>query len=170
MSERRRGAFALLGAALLAGACAAPSAQDEALAQLFWTSPRNLEAETRLPAGLGTSGPIQLVMVLRESQGSAARSESFTLAPVSGGTGAHRLKSGDYRRFAQFQNRVVASIGSQAQVKVELKVPYCRKPGESPGSSAPVVELSDLRDGTVLMSSPAPVSARAMHAKLPACN
>ncbi len=169
MSERRPAAAALVAAALLAGACAGPAPQDEALAELFWTAPRNLEAETQLPAGLGTAGPIQLVMVLKESESGTARSEGFILAPAPGGSGAHRLKSGDYRRFSAFQNRVVASMGSRAQVAVELKVPYCRKPGESPGSGAPVVTLSNLRDGSVLMSSPAPVSARAMVAKLPAC-
>ncbi|MBE3639168.1 hypothetical protein [Mangrovicoccus algicola] len=172
MSEPRRWGAALAAAAGLLGlaGCAGPAAQDrEALAKLFWTPPASLAAETRLPEGLGTAGPIRLVMVLEETGGGAARSESFTLAPPEGGAQGHRLRRADYRRFSQFQNRVVASIGLQAQVDVELMVPYCRKPAQAPGSGAPVVALADLRDGSVLMSSAAPVSARGMYAQLPAC-
>ncbi|WP_138466486.1 hypothetical protein [Poseidonocella sp. HB161398] len=168
MSDLLRAA-ALAGLLALLGACAAPTGQNESLAQLFWTSPSHLEASTRLPEGLGTAGPVRLVMVLKETGGTAARQQSFTLAPVSGRDGAHRLERKDHRRFTQFQNRVVASIGAQAQVNVELLVPYCRKPGESPGQGAPVVVLSDVSDGSVLMSSPAPVSARQMYSKLPDC-
>ena len=166
VSERRRAPAVLLVA--LAGCAAAPGAEEADLARLLWTPPQNVEARTILPEGLGTAGPVRMVMVLQDVPGTAPLAQSFTLVPAEG-EARHRLASGDYRRFRQFQTHAMAGIGTAARVGVELMVPYCAVSGTAAGSGAPVVEVSDVASGVVLMSSPAEEDARALHPRLPAC-
>lgn len=145
------------------------SPQDRALAQLFWVAPRDLSARTDVPQGLGVDGRPRLVITLQTGE-SAPIVRRFTLehGARSGNVTVWQLRGADYRRFTDAQQRVVASIGTQAMVDVGLEVAYCAT--DSPaGSGRPLAELHDRESGTVMMSQPAAVSARALQPTLPAC-
>ncbi len=152
---------------LVLGACAGPSAEDRALARLFWVAPGDFAARADLPAGLGVEGAPRLTVALTEQGAATPLVHRFTLRPA--GTDLWQLQRRDHRRFAMMQQRVVASIGMQATVHVGLDMAYCAYAGQAPGRSAPRAEAWDTSTGQVMMSRPAPSTAAVLYPTLPSC-
>lgn len=167
----RWGLLTVLGLFLLS--CTGPTAEDRALFHLFWVSPENLMARTKLPAGLGVAAHPSLVMTLIEAPERPAREATFRLVPTKSSQGSegpvYLLARKDHGRFRGFQDRVVASIGPEARINVRLDIAYCADLTTSPGMGPPVAQVIDASDGTVMMTRPASSNARSLQPLLPSC-